>query len=315
MTTVQERPAAAAPSRLRLRRPTSRVRAPRTPRPVPARVAAWALAALSALTVWFVLYSLFISALQESHSQSVLYAQLREELSGLSTKVAPLGRAPIEPGSPVAVLDVPAAGLHDVVIVEGTASGDLMKGPGHRRDTVLPGQVGTSVVYGRATMFGGPFKHLAAVHPGDQLTVITGQGTARYVVEDVRRAGDPYPPVLGAGEARLTLVTADGSGWRAGWAPNGAVYVDAKLKGTPYPATSGGRPAAVPKSENALHGDQGALYLLVLWLPLLVAAALGAVWARERWGRWQAWLVGLPVVLAALWGVSQTAVQMLPNLT
>ena len=37
-------------------------------------------------------------------------------------------------------MQIPAIGLHDVVIVEGTDSGDLRDGPGHRRDTPLPGQ-------------------------------------------------------------------------------------------------------------------------------------------------------------------------------
>ena len=278
-----------------------------------ARVVAWSLAALGGLALWLVCFALFISSLQESHNQKVLYAQFRQQLSGLSDHPAPLGNN-ISPGAPVAVLSMPTAGLDRVVVVEGTASGDLTKGPGHKRDTVLPGQVGTSVLYGRQAMFGGPFKHIAAAQPGDQITVITGQGTSHYAVEDVRRAGDPFPPLLATGEARLTLVTADGSGWRSGWAPNAAVYVDAKLVGHAFPAP-GGRPAAVPEAETALHGDSSALYTLVLWLALMIAAVLGIVWAAERWGRWQAWLVGVPIMLAVLWGASETAVQLLPNLT
>jgi sortase A len=42
-------------------------------------------------------------------------------------------------------------------VVEGTASSDLLDGPGHLRSTVLPGQVGTSVVMGRAKTYGAPF--------------------------------------------------------------------------------------------------------------------------------------------------------------
>jgi sortase A len=38
------------------------------------------------------------------------------------------------------------------------------------------------------------------------------------------------------------------------------------------------------------------------------------VWSRVRWGRWQTWLLGGPLLLAALWGVSTTAIQLLPNL-
>ncbi|NHA00350.1 hypothetical protein G5V59_10155 [Nocardioides sp. W3-2-3] len=46
------------------------------------------------------------------------------------------------------------------VVVEGTAPGDLFAGPGHLRSTVLPGQAGTSLVYGRAATYGGPFGRL-----------------------------------------------------------------------------------------------------------------------------------------------------------
>jgi sortase A len=38
------------------------------------------------------------------------------------------------------------------------------------------------------------------------------------------------------------------------------------------------------------------------------------VWAWLRWGRWQTWLVGLPLCLAVLWGISENALLLLPNL-
>ena len=60
-------------------------------------------------------------------------------------------------GEPVALLSIPRLGISQVV-VEGTASGDTLAGPGHLRDTVLPGQVGTSVVYGRAATYGAPVR-------------------------------------------------------------------------------------------------------------------------------------------------------------
>ena len=36
--------------------------------------------------------------------------------------------------------------------------------------------------------------------------------------------------------------------------------------------------------------------------------------AAARWGRWQVWLLGAPIVFAALWGTTAVAVQLLPNL-
>jgi sortase A len=261
---------------------------------------------------WFVFYALVLSALQEGHSQAVLYSQLREELAA-QEQTAPLG-GQITPDAPVALLDIPTAGVHNAVVIEGTAAGDLMRGPGHKRDTALPGQAGTSVIYGRAMFFGGPFRRIADALPGQAITVTTAEGKSSYVISDVRHAGDPLPQPLAAGGGRLTLATADGSGWRAGWAPTATVYVDANLVGKAFP-TPPGRLSAVPIAESAMQGDPSALFLVVLWLPLLSIAALAAVWAQSHWGRWQAWVLGMPIVLAALWGVSEAAVQLLPNLT
>jgi sortase A len=209
------------------------------------------------------------------------------------------------------VVDFPAAGLHHEVVVEGTAPQDLAMGPGHRRDTPLPGQPGDAMIYGRDKLFGGPFHAIASVKVGDAITVTTGEGVAKFVVQRIRHAGDTYATPQGS--ANLTLVTAQSSGWRSGWATTRVVYVDAALQGTPF-GDPGGRLATVPKAEMAMKNDPSALNLLVLWLPVVVIGALGAVWAHHHWGVWQTWLVCVPVTLAGLWGVGQSAMQLLPNL-
>jgi sortase A len=272
----------------------------------------WVLATLSILTLWFVFFATVMGSLQEAHNQHNAYTLFREELTQLSHKTPPLGGT-IVPDSPVALINAPAIGLKDVVVIEGTASGDLMRGPGHRRNTPLPGQPGTSILLGRANLFAGPFGRISDGNPGDVITVTTGQGESTYKIEDVRRAGDPYPVTLGNGQGRLTLITSEGGSWTNGWAPKRAVYLDAKLQSQAFPVPAG-RPVTVPKSEKSMKGDIGALFPLVLWLPLLIFALLAIVWSLERWGRWQTWLVGAPLLLGAMWGVSETAVQLLPNL-
>ena len=284
-------------------------------------VLSFALAAISVCSLWFVLFATVLSPLQEQHAQHNSYALFREELTQLSPRTAPLGGR-IAPDSPVAMIDAPELGLKDVVIVEGTASGDLTRGPGHRRDTALPGQAGTATVYGRANLFGGPFGKISHAHPGDVITMTTGQGLSKYVVEQVRYPGDALPVPLQSGEGRLTLITSEGGALLNGYAPTHQVYVDAKLQSTFVNSkwqkgaydTPSGRPSGIPKAEKSLSGDIGALFMLVLWLPLLGLAALAIIWAQARWGRWQTWLVGAPALVAALWGVSETAVQLLPNL-
>src|SRR5207344_2154885 len=129
-------------------------------------VVVWSLSALALLLVWFLAYERVFSAASAARSQQELYADLREQLA-LGT--APLG-GQVAPGSPVALLDIPAAGVDDLVVVEGTTTGQLAKGPGHRRDTPLPGQPGVSVLLGRAVTAGGVFKEVPALAGGDLIT-------------------------------------------------------------------------------------------------------------------------------------------------
>src|SRR5207244_3658906 len=140
-------------------------------------------------------------------------------------QTSPIGG--VIPGrAPIAILRAPRVGIAGDVIVEGTTAGELETGPGHRRDTPLPGQPGVSVVMGRSTLFGAPFRHLAALRVAEAFSVETGQGRFVYRVERVRRSGDPLPPRLAAGASRLTLMTSERVG-----ADRRTVYVDALLDG------------------------------------------------------------------------------------
>lgn len=261
------------------------------------------------LTVWLVLYAVVLSGLQEQRAQHELYGELRARLAAETVPVS----GAIKPGEPVALLDVPKAGLRHVVVVEGSSSGDMQRGPGHLSNTALPGQVGVSAVLGRGVTFGAPFANIAKLRVGDSITATTGQGVAQYVVSGVRHAGDPLPHALSVGQGRLTLVAIVGTGWRSGWAPTETVYVDANLQGSGQVVPLD-RPSQVPRDEAPMAGDPSALNPLVLWIECLVGAVVLATWARVRWGGWQVWLVGAPPVLALMWVVTETADRLLPNL-
>jgi sortase A len=211
------------------------------------------------------------------------------------------------------VLEAPAIGLRQVV-VEGTGSDVMRAGPGHRRNSPLPGQPGASVVYGHASAFGGPFRAIPLLQPGDTITATTGQGQFTYEVTDVRRPNDPTPAPLPAGGGRLVLVTAEGSDWRTGWAANRIVYVDATLRGNSQLGPRG-RPAYIETAEYPLQGDPDAFIPLVLWLQGFGIVAVALVWTRRRWGAIQTWFVGAPVLLACLWGMVESLGQLLPNLS
>lgn len=286
-----------------------RPRAPQAPLSTPAAISVAAAAILFAVAIWAILYAFVLSGVQEHTAQRGLYAKLRLELAN---EVAPVG-GQVADGAPIALINVPALDLKDNVVVEGTTTTDLQNGPGHQVNTVFPGQAGVSVIYGKSATFGAPFRSVSHLRSGDKVIATTGQGTFTYTVNDVRRAGDPLPQPLAAGQGRLTLVAAVGHGWRAGWAPSQIVYIDATLNGKGKASPSGG-PAVQPASQLPMSRDDSALTPLVLWLELLVVTSVAFVWARGRWGGWQVWLVGTPALLAVVWVVTETAARLLPNL-
>ena len=62
-------------------------------------------------------------------------------------------------GEAVAVIKIPKIGVEQAV-VEGTGVSDLRKGPGHYRNTPLPGQPGNAAVAGHRTTYGAPFNRI-----------------------------------------------------------------------------------------------------------------------------------------------------------
>jgi sortase A len=286
--------------------------APAAPRRLPTAplVAVTVASALSVLMLFLVAFGLGLSALQEQRAQHQLYAELRGLFSPSSPLAPPVGGV-IEPGTPVALLNAPAAGLHNTVVVEGTSAGDLMSGPGHLRDSVLPGQIGQSILLGRSLTAGGPFGALMRLHAGDRISVTTGQGHFNYSVVDIRGTGSPLPAEP-TGSSLLTLVTSGGNGWLGKLAPSSVRYVDATLQGKAIDAPLG-RPVAVPTAELPGRGDPSSWPFVVLWLQGLVLVTVGMVWAWTRWGRWQTWLVGVSLLLGVLWGLSEQTMRLLPN--
>ncbi|MFB7945478.1 sortase [Kitasatospora phosalacinea] len=272
--------------------------APAGPRRGPLLVAARAVTLAAGLLLGFAGYLLGLSGLQEAHHQSTAYATLRDRLANAT---APTG--PTEDGAPLAVLDIPAIGLRQAVVVEGTSGRDLMRGPGHRRDTVLPGQPGVAVLFGRSTAFGAPFADLGELEVGDRIDVTTGQGTFHYTVNT---RGDGDHPIKDPAPDRLVLVTGDSD-----WIPTSTVLVGARLDGDPEPA--GAKRPATTATDKVLAADKGALPALQLWSLALLLAVVAAAVAARRWQRTAAYLCAAPVVAALLWSVYENAAALLPN--
>ena len=275
--------------------------------PLPVVVAVWTLASLSAVALWLLAFGFVLSGWSEHGEQRRLYAEAREELA---TQTGPIG-GKIKPGAPIAVLDIARLHLHHLVVVEGTSAAVLRDGPGHRRDTPLPGQAGSSVIMGRSLLFGAPFAHIVDLRRGDVIVVETGQGRFHYIVDGTRRAGDPVRALKGKA-GRLTLITARGHPGRT--SQREAVFIDAHLRGTPQKAPSG-RPSTISADEEPMAASHGAMVLIFLYLELLVVIAAAVSWAAARWGLCQSLIVGLPLIIATLWLVTDAAVLLLPNLS
>ena len=70
----------------------------------------------------------------------------------------------------------------------------------------------------------------------------------------------------------------------------------------------------LPSAELPMAGTSSAWLGLLLWGELLLVAAVASVWLTVRWGRWQAWVVVVPVLLALGLAVTMQAIALLPNL-
>jgi sortase A len=251
-----------------------------------------------------------LSGLQEHRSQQQLYAQFRGLLAPASV-VAPSTGGAIPTGTPVALLNVPTAGIHNVMVIEGTSSGDLLEGPGHLPNTPLPGQGGESVLVGKSTTAGAPFAHVAELHKGDAVTVRTGQGLFRFTVQRLLLPGIHQPAIL-ANEGRLVLVTSAGPGGAGGLEPSQTVEVEATLDGKAV-ASPPHRPATVARADLPGQTDPAAWPFVALWLAGLALASAVVWWLWSRWGLLRAWILGAPVLLALLWSLSNEAMRLLPN--
>ncbi|MGQ0626248.1 MAG: sortase [Sporichthyaceae bacterium] len=268
---------------------------------------ATSMSILAALLFGFLAQVSVLGTLKHNRDQQIAYDDLRLTLAEGTAPVGPAAGRPIAKGAPIARISIASVGIKEVVLA-GTTAEVLRSGIGHRRDTVLPGQSGLSVLMGRRMAYGGPFSQLGFLVRGDEVRIVTGQGEAVYAVVGIRLAGDPQSAPH---PARLTLITTAGPRF----APSDALRVDADLVSAPFPtATPAFTARNLPADERAMASEPDALADVGAWGILLVAAAIAVTWLRLIWGRWQAWLVGVPILGWLGTAVSDNAARLLPNL-
>ena len=301
MTVLEAPPAPVPGPPIAVPRPRRRSVVVRRERSIADRIVTRGLVVVAASVVGFLVFVVVLSGLAHERSQAGLLRRFRTELA---TQRAPIGGA-IPSGAPVALLDVPSIGIHEIV-VQGTSSGITRGGPGHLAASVLPGQTGNAVIAGRHVGYGGPFSGLGGLRAGDRIRVTTGQGHAWYTVIGAGTSpSDRVRMMMPTSTSRLTLVTSDPA-----LLADRYRYVVARLDGKPFAPT--GHASAVARADLGLTGDPGVIATLFVWLLFAALVGVASVEAFRRLPAASVWLVAAPLVLAATWLVYEHVVVLLP---
>lgn len=98
-------------------------------------------------------------------------------------------------GAAIARLEVPAMGV-DHVVVEGTETDTLKKGPGRYRGTFMPGEGELVYIAGHRTTYGAPFSHIDKLERGDKVVIELPYATFEYAVTGRRIVPADYLQAL-----------------------------------------------------------------------------------------------------------------------
>jgi len=275
------------------------------------------LIGLGVVLLLFTAYQIWGTSLLEAHTQTALRNTLVHETNNDNvrkalTDAAALDKLPTGPpltasrtdappeGQPIGDIRIPVIGVNQVV-VEGTNTPDLRKGPGHYTGTPLPGQSGNAAVAGHRTTYGHPFYNLDAVKVGDPIVVTTLQGIFVY---DTTRSWVISPTdtnVIRNQPADLITLTTCNPRFSA----STRLIVQGKLAHSQLYANT--LPAAAlhadPKS-NDLAGDNAVQLSDTLFWGFLILVVGGAVLYlahRFRPQRWPIWIGGVLGILVFLW--------------
>jgi len=266
---------------------------------------------------------------------------------------SPTSAAPtvaIREGDPVATIEIPRIGLHQVV-VSGVSASDLRLGPGHFRDTPEPGQQGNVAIAGHRTTYGGPFGDLDRVTAGDQivLTTLTKQryvyvvtATSEVVPSDVsvldksseslltlvtctpkltaakrlivrgKLDAASSAPVTPAVVAPTTTVSSVTSVASPGSSGAAASTVAGATTTAPPEALPGEEPASKAGLVGGWNSDRGAWVQLILWGLACGAVAVGGWLVSRRTDRWIGAMVGLLPFVVTLWFFFENISRLLP---
>jgi sortase A len=282
----------------------------------------------------FTAYQIWGTSIQEASSQSALRSTLAQEtanrhLRNVITDANALDRLPTGPpvtaprtadppeGGPIGDIRIPVIGV-DQVVVEGTNTPDLRKGPGHYIGTPLPGQFGNAAIAGHRTTYGHPFYNLDSVKPGDPIVITTLQGIFVYDAIRTQVVSPSDTTVLDNAYAnRLTLTTCNPR-----FSASTRLVVTAQLahsqlfpnKILPTHSTQLSHTRRATPQSNELAGGSDSATQAVLWgsLFVVVGATVLVLGRRFRSRRWPIWIVGTAGLLVLLYAFFGAVSPLLP---
>jgi sortase A len=250
----------------------------------------------------FVAYELWGTGLITSGHQNALRQQFERDLGAHQGVTPPNGTTQTTPttqptqsvqnpvpapseGQPVGIIDIPKIGS-DYVVVEGTSTDDLERGPGHYPGTSLPGNPGNAAIAGHRTTYLKPFYNLDQLAPGDPIYVTTLQGRFQYKVVDTLVVSPDDVAVLNpTASPILTLTTCNPR-----YSAETRMVVQASLVSPVVAAAPTTKSLPRPRS---LADGRGGWSSAALWA--LACLAFGTVvwlmWRRRR--KWWVPVVGL----------------------
>ena len=270
------------------------------------------------LVLLFTAYQIWGTSILESHTQNALRSTLQSETNNQEIRhalaeAAALDKLPTGPpvtasrtadpaeGEPVGDIRIPVIGVNQVV-VEGTNTPDLRKGPGHYIGTPLPGENGNAGIAGHRTTYGHPFYNLDGVKVGDPIVVTTLQGIFVYDATKSWVVSPSDTSVIQNTFANvLTLTTCNPR-----FSASTRLVVQAKLAHSQlFP--NQGLPADTshtdPKSGDLAGNSDVGLTQTFFWgflVLVVLGSSLYASW-RFRAQRWMIYGVGTLGILVLLW--------------
>jgi sortase A len=268
------------------------------------------------IVLLFVLFQIFGTSYIQKQHQTTLRNSFEQQLKLVPT-TAPTANAgpPVTTGpqpapglgQPIAILEIPAIKVNQVVI-QGTTTSQLQYGPGHYTTTPLPGQAGNVGIAGHRTTWGHPFYNLNALKAGDKIILSTTYGTFTYsmttsqIVEPT--AVEVLNPTL---VPTLTLTTCNPR-----YSAAQRLVVQATLTSTGLPVSGSLPSTQVTNTTTSTTPPSIWLGVGLGILTLLLGAATLVLAARYRSRRWYIYGVGGVISLVSLTFFFSLISQLLP---